>query len=175
MAGWGLLSSRRIFPASELAILPPATGAWRPPPPVARTSALTSSSLRIKGSPSGFATCVIRRRALGQPLPKPRTPRIQRQAPFFEDRQRHRAHPALRGSRGRALLEQPRLEVLRIWVGGDRAVEQIALYGEPDRIGRRVPLATLPPAFRCFECGQQLAAHFRRSWRLVEVGGGWWR
>src|SRR6267142_5549624 len=164
MTRYGLWSSRRSFTASELAILSHATGALRPPHPVARTSALTSSRLRIEDSPSGFATRVIRRRALRQPVPK--RPGAQRQAPLLEDRQCHRAHATLRRSRGRALLEQPRLERFRLRVGGDGAVEQIALYGEPDRIGRRVPLAPLPPAFRCFECGQQLAADGGRPCRL---------
>src|SRR5207244_12249408 len=128
--------------------------------------------LRIRALPSGFATRVVVRRALGQPIPK--RPGGQRQAPLLENRQRHRTHAALCGSRGRALLEQPRLERIRVWVGGDGAVEQIALDSEPDGIGRRVPLATLPPAFRGFEGSEQLAADGRRSWRLVEAGGGWW-
>src|SRR5882762_10692019 len=156
MTRYGLWSSRRSFTASELAILSHATGALRPPHPVARTSALTSSRLRIKDSPSGFATRVIRRRALRQPIPK--RPGAQRQTPLLEDRQCHRAHAALRRSRGRALLEQPPLELIRVWVGGNGAVEQIAFDGEPDHIGRRVPLATLSPAFRCFDRREQLAA-----------------
>src|SRR5712692_9513898 len=173
MMRYGLWSSRRTFTASELAILSHATGALRPPHPVASTIALTNSRLRIVSLPSSLATRVIRRRALGQPIPK--RPGTQGQAPLFEDRQCHRAHAAFRRSRGRALLEQPRLELIRVWVGGDGAVEQIALDREADRIGRRVALATLPPAFRGLEGGEQLAADGGRSWRLVEVGGGWWR
>src|SRR5216683_1189062 len=176
MMRYGLWSSRRTFTASELAILSHATGALRPPHPVASTITLTNSRLRIRSLPSSL-TRVVRRRALGQPIPKrrPPSPRAQGQAPLFEDRQCHRAHAAFRRSRGRALLEQPRLELIRVWVGGDGAVEQIALDREADRIGRRVALTTLPPAFRGFEGGEQLAADGGRSWRLVEVGGGWWR
>src|SRR6266545_2197925 len=116
-----------------------------------------------RGSGGEVATRVIRRRALGQPIPK--RPGAQRQAPLLEDRQCHRAHAALRRSRGPALLEQPRLELIRVWICGDGAVEQIALDGEPDHIGRRIALATLPPAFRSFESGEQLTADLGRSWR----------
>src|SRR6266851_1611271 len=165
MMRYGLWSSRRTFTASELAILSHATGALRPPHPVASTITLTNSRLRIRSLPSSL-TRVVRRRALGQPIPKrrPPSPRAQGQAPLFEDRQCHRAHAALRRSRGRALLEQPRLELIRVWVGSDGAIEQIALDREADRIGRRVALATLPPAFRGFEGREQLAAQLRWSW-----------
>src|SRR5947208_15355275 len=135
--------------------------------------ALISRRLRITTLPSGFATGVVRRRAVRQPIPK--RPCTQGQAPLLEDRQCHRAHAALRRSRGRALREQPRFELIRIRVGGDGAVEQSALYRKPDRIGRRVALATLPPAFRCLDGREQLATNLSRAWRLVEVGGGWWR
>src|SRR2546422_2315490 len=166
MTRWGRWSPGRPFPASDLGSLSHPAGAWRPPHAVASTIALTTRRLRIGSLPSSLATRVVRRRALGQPIPK--RSGVQGQAPLLEDRQCHRAHAALRRSRGRALVEQPRLELIRVWVGGDGAVEQIALDREPDRIGRRVPLATLPPAFRGFEGSEQLAADVARAGQCVQ-------
>src|SRR5574341_879396 len=152
----GLWSSRRTFTASELASRSHATGAVRPPHPVASTIALKSSRLRIRSLPSSLASRVIRRRALDQPVPE--RPVTLCQAPLIEDRQGHRPHAALRGSRSRALLEQPPLECTRLRVGGDGALEQIALDREPDRIGRRVALAALAAAFRGLNGREELPA-----------------
>src|SRR6266852_1959509 len=117
--------------------------------------------LRFRISTLAIAQRVVRRRALRQPIPKRRS--VLGQAPLLEDRQRHRAHAALRRSGGRALREQPCLELVRLRVGGDGAVEQIALDGEADHVWRRVPLATLAPAFGGFEGPEQLAADVARA------------
>src|SRR5713226_5424304 len=164
----GLLSSRRIFTASELAILSHATGAWRRPHPNASAIALTSSSLRIQ------SLLQLSRLASSDGAPwasqsrNAPPPGSQGQPPLLEDRQCHCAHAALCRSRGCALLEQPRLELIGVGVGGDGAVEQVTLYGESDHIGCRVPFATLPAAFRGFEGAEQLTTDVARAGQCVQ-------
>src|SRR5207245_3284243 len=75
----------------------------------------------------------------------------------------HGAHAAFGAAGGQTLLEQPSLELARLGVSRDRPLEQVALDPEADRIGRGVALATLPPALRCLERGEQLAAHVARA------------
>src|SRR3989454_12060017 len=102
-----------------------------------------------------------RGRATSEPLAE--RLRLLGEPPFFEDRQRHGAHAAFGAAGGQTLLEQPSLELARLGVSRDRPLEQVALDPEADRIGRGVALATLPPALRCLERGEQLAAHVARA------------
>jgi hypothetical protein len=103
---------------------------------------------------------------LGQPVPK--RPGTECHAPLLVDRQRHRPHPAFPRSRGRALLEQPCLEFIGVRVGSGGALEQLALDGEPDRIRRRIALATFAPAFGRCERREQLAADVARTVQRVQ-------
>src|SRR5437879_4176421 len=161
--------------------------------PSTRSSPVSSAPLRIAhrmrkatcilSSPS-LSKGVVRRCAAGEPVPK--RVRVVRQAPLLEDRQRHGPHPALAATGGQALLVQPRFECVGLGVGGDRALEQVPLDRQADRVGGRVALAPPPSPLRSVEGGEELAADdgralvhaaplgggWGRSWRFVEVGGG---
>src|SRR5712691_6772350 len=171
----------------------PAGGQARPRVPPPHPTAVRTIPLRnatrirratcILSSPS-LSKGVVRRCAAGEPVPK--RVRVVRQAPLLEDRQRHGPHPALAAAGGQALLVQPRFECVGLGVGGDRALEQVPLDRQADRVGGRVPLAAPASSFRCVEGGEQLTADLARariqaaplgggwgrSWRFVEVGGG---
>src|SRR6266581_1379467 len=171
----------------------PAGGHARPRAPPPHPTAVSSVPLRIAtrmrkamcilSSPS-LRKGVVRRCAAGEPVPE--RVRVVRQAPLLEDRQRHGPHPALAAAGGQALLVQPRFECVGLGVGGDRALEQVALDRQADCIGGRVALAPPPSPLRCGEGGEELAADdgralvhaaplgggWGRSWRFVEVGGG---
>src|SRR2546426_7650450 len=88
-----------------------------------------------------------------------------RHAPFLEDRQRHRPDAALGPAGAEALLVQPGLEVVRIGIGGDRSLEQLALDRQADRVGGRVALAAAPAPLGCVERRQELAAPGTRTER----------
>src|SRR6266699_329283 len=159
-----------------------------PPQPTAVRTIPLRNATRIRratcilSSPS-LSKGVVRRCAAGEPVPK--RVRVVRQAPLLEDRQRHGPHPALAATGGQALLVQPRLELVRLGVGGDRSLEQVPLDRQADCIGGRVALAPPPSPLRSVEGGEQLGAHDRRPRvhasplrRSVEDGGGaggWWR
>src|SRR2546429_471216 len=133
------------------------------------TCILSSPSLR-KG--------VVRRCAAGEPVPK--RVRVVRQAPLLEDRQRHGPHPALAAAGGQALLVQPRFECVGLGVGGDRALQQVPLDRQADRVGGRVPLAPPPSPLRSVQRREQLATDLAGAGRRVAVhapppGGGWRR
>src|SRR2546422_10116829 len=171
----------------------PAGGQARPRVPPPQPTAVRTIPLRnatrirratcILSSPS-LSEGVVRRCAAGEPVPK--RVRIVRQAPLLEDRERHGPHPALAPTGGQALLVQPRLELVGLGVGGDRALEQVPLDRQADCIGGRVALAPPPSPLRSVEGGEQLTADLARarlhaaplgggwgrSWRFVEVGGG---
>src|SRR5256885_243746 len=160
-----------------------------PPPPPAVSTVLLRIATRMRkatcilSSPS-LRKGVVRRCAAGEPVPK--RVRVVRQAPLLEDRQRHGPHPALAATGGQALLVQPRLELVRLGVGGDRSLEQVPLDRQADCIGGRVALAPPPSPLRSVEGGEEFAADdgralvhaaplgggWGRSWRFVEVGGG---
>src|SRR2546430_997849 len=171
----------------------PAGGQARPraapphPTPVSTVPLRLAARMRkaacILSSPS-LSKGVVRRCAAGEPVPK--RVRVVRQAPLLEDRQRHGPHPALAATGGQALLVQPRFECVGLGVGGDRALEQVPLDRQADRVGGRVALAPPPSPLRSVEGGEELAADdgralvhaaplgggWGRSWRFVEVGGG---
>src|SRR6266705_1190414 len=137
-----------------------------PPPPTAVTTSPLRNATRIRRatcilfSPS-LSKGVVRRCAAGEPVPE--RVRVVRQAPLLEDRERHGPHPALAAAGGQALLVQPRFECVGLGVGGDRALEQVPLDRQADRVGGRVPLAAPASSFRCVEGGEQLAAHDSRA------------
>src|SRR5438445_2780140 len=143
----------------------PAGGQARPRVPPPHPTAVRTIPLRnatrirratcILSSPS-LSKGVVRRCAAGEPVPKRVC--VVRQAPLLEDRQRHGPHPALAATGGQALLVQPRLELLGLGVGGDRALEQVPLDRQADRVGGRVALAPPPSPLRTAERGAQLAA-----------------
>src|SRR3989475_7218669 len=171
----------------------PAGGHARPRAPPPHPTAVSTVLLRIEAR-MRKATCilsspslrkgVVRRCAAGEPVPK--RVRVVRQAPLLEDRQRHGPHPALAAAGGQALLVQPRFECVGLGVGGDRALEQVPLDRQADRVGGRVALAPPPSPLRSVEGGEELAADdgkalvhaaplgggWGRSWRFVEGGGG---
>src|SRR6266513_315657 len=129
----------------------PAGDAWRRAPPPQPASAMTmplSTTTR-----AGAATC------LGYlPLSEtassdgaPRASQSPNAAASF-------ARPC-----GQALLVRPLLDPVRIGVGGDRPLEQVALHRQADRVRRRVALAAPPPPLRRVERGEQLGAHDRRA------------
>src|SRR6266550_1198899 len=149
----------------------PAGGQARPRVPPPHPTAVRTIPLRnatricratcILSSPS-LSKGVVRRCAAGEPVPE--RVRVVRQA----------------------LLVQPRLELLGLGVGGDRALEQVPLDRQADCIGGRVALAPPASPLRSVEGGEELAADdgralvhaaplgggWGRSWRFVEVGGG---
>src|SRR6266700_6169755 len=171
----------------------PAGGQARPRAPPPHPTAVSTVPLRI-ATRMRKATCilsspslskgVVRRCAAGEPVPK--GVRVVRQAPLFEDRQRHGPHPALAAAGGQALLVQPPLELVGLGVGGDRSLEQVPLDRQADCVGRRVALAPPASSLRCVEGGEELTADdgralvhaaprgggWGRLWRFVEVGGG---
>src|SRR5437879_7269744 len=114
---------------------------------IRRATCILSSPSRSKG--------VVRRCAAGEPVPK--RFRVVRQAPLLEDRERHRPHPALAATGGQALLVQPRLELLGLGVGGDRALEQVPLDRQADRIGGRVALPPPHSPLQSVQAGEELA------------------
>src|SRR5436189_1209769 len=148
----------------------PAGGQARPRVPPPHPTAVRTIPLRnatricratcILSSPS-LSKGVVRRCAAGEPVPK--RVRVVRQAPLLEDRQRHGPHPALAATGGQALLVQPRLELVGLGVGGDRALEQVPLHRQPDRVRRGVTLAAPPTPLRCAERGARLPADLARA------------
>src|SRR5437016_8466661 len=164
----------------------PAGGQARPRVPPPHPTAVRTIPLRnatricratcILSSPS-LSKGVVRRCAAGEPVPK--RVRVVRQAPLLEDRQRHGPHPALAATGGQALLVQPRLELVGLGVGGDRALEQVPLDRQADRVGGRVALAPPPSPLRSVEGGEELATddgralvHSSPCRRSVDDGGG---
>src|SRR5436309_7256930 len=136
-----------------------------------RATCIVSPSLR---------KCVVRRCPTRQPFPE--RVRVVGQAPLLEDRQGHCPHAAFAPAGGQALLVQPRLEFIGLGVGGDRALEQLPLHGQPDRVRRRVALAPPPSPLRRIEGGEELATNFAGARRVPihaprpgEGCGGWWR
>src|SRR6266702_1632901 len=165
----------------------PAGGQARPRVPPPHPTAVRTIPLRnatricratcILSSPS-LSKGVVRRCAAGEPVPE--RVRVVRQAPLLEDRERHRPHPALAAAGGQALLVQPRFECVGLGVGGDRALEQVPLDRQADRVGGRVPLAPPPSPLRSVQRREQLATDLAGAGRRVAVhaptpGGGWWR
>src|SRR3989475_1820130 len=164
----------------------PAGGQARPRAPPPHPTPVSTVPLRI-ATRIRRATCilpspslskgVVRRCAAGEPVPK--RVRVVRQAPLLEDRQRHGPHPALAATGGQALLVQPRLELLGLGVGGDRALEQVPLDRQADCIGGRVALAPPASPLRSVEGGEELATddgralvHTSPCRRSVDDGGG---
>src|SRR2546425_5806739 len=155
----------------------------RPPHPTAvstvplRIAARMRKARCILSSPS-LSKGVVRRCAAGEPIPE--RVRVVRQAPLLEDRQRHGPHPALAAAGGQALLVQPRLELVGLGVGGDRALQQVPLDRQADRVGGRVALAPPPSPLRSVQRREQLATDLAGAGRRGAVhaptpGGGWWR
>src|SRR5438132_268353 len=110
---------------------------------------------------------VVRRRTAREP--RAERVRIVGQTPFLEDRQRHRPHAALGSAGGEALLVQPGFEIVRVGIGGDRALEQLPLHRQADGVGGRIPLAPPPPPFGGVERRQQLAAHVARPGQVAHA------
>src|SRR5437899_8917829 len=161
----------------------PAGGQARPRAPPPHPTPVSTVPLRI-ATRMRKATCilsspslskgVVRRCAAGEPVPK--RVRVVRQAPLLEDRQRHGPHPALAATGGQALLVQPRFECVGLGVGGDRALEQVPLDRQADRVGGRVALAPPPSPLRSVEGGEELAADDGRALvHAAPLGGGWGR
>src|ERR1044072_3905400 len=99
--------------------------------------------------------CVVGRCSPRQPLPE--RFRFPRQAPLLEDRLGHGPHATVPLSGGPALLQQPRFEIVRLRVGGDRQLQELPLEGEPDGVGCGIALAPLAASFRRVERRQELA------------------
>src|SRR6266404_1808642 len=142
-----------------------------PPHPTAMRTMPLRNATRIRRatcivSPS-LRKCVVRRCATRQPVPE--RVRVVRQAPLFEDRQRHGPYPALAAAGGQALLVQPRFECVGLGVGGDGPLEQVPLHRQADRIGGRVALAAPPSPLRCVEGGEEFPADLARAGRRVAV------
>src|SRR6266702_2175369 len=168
----------------------PAGGHARPRAPPPHPTAVSTVPLRI-ATRMRKATCilsspslrkgVVRRCAAGEPVPE--RVRVVGQAPLLEDRQRHGPHPALAAAGGQALLVQPRFECVGLGVGGDRALEQVPLDRQADRVGGRVPLAPPPSPLRSVQRREQLATDLAGAGRRVAVHaprpgegcGGWGR
>jgi hypothetical protein len=121
---------------------------------------------------------VVRWGALIKPLAK--RPRSVGQPPLSEDFLRHSPHWSTSGADVSTALHQPKLEALCRGVFLDSALEQVALEGHTDGIGRGIPFAPLPASLRGIQCGQQLATKFGGSerwhcfsiqWDLTSVGG----
>src|SRR5438128_8218812 len=154
----------------------PAGGQARPRAPPPHPTPVSTVPLRI-ATRMRKATCilsspslskgVVRRCAAGEPVPK--RVRVVRQAPLLEDRQRHGPHPALAAAGGQALLVQPRFECVGLGVGGDRALEQVPLDRQADRVGGRVALAPPPSPLRSVAGGQGLATDLAGAGRRVVV------
>src|SRR2546426_15981 len=159
-----------------------AAGRLAPPPPHAtssrkatlrRTFMISPPPLALPRGP--IARGVVRWRTTREPISK--VVCLSGQLPFLEDRQRHRAHAALARTGGEALLLQPGLELVRLRVGRDRALQQVELDRQPDGVGSGVALAAPAPPLRRVEGGEQLPAHGggagRRVaplWRLLPHG-----
>src|SRR2546425_12056263 len=140
-----------------------AAGGRAPPRPHATSSrtATLSGTFMISPPPLALprgpiARGVVRWRTTREPIAK--VVCLSGQLPFLEDRQRHRAHAALAGTGGEALLLQPGLELVRLRVGRDRALQQVELDRQPDGVRSGVALAALAPPLRRVEGGEQLAA-----------------
>src|SRR5438445_3321022 len=164
----------------------PAGGHARPRAPPPHPTAVRTIPLRnatrtrratcIRFSPS-LSEGVVRRCAAGEPVPE--RVRVVRQAPLLEDRERHRPHAPFAPTGGQALLVQPRLELVGLGVGGDRALEQVPLDRQADRVGGRVALAAPASSLRCVEAGEEVATDDGRALvhtspcpRSVDEGGG---
>src|SRR3989441_3781993 len=147
-----------------------AAGRLAPPPPHAtssrkatlrRTFMISPPPLALPRGP--IARGVVRWRTTREPIAK--VVCLSGQLPFLEDRQRHRAHAALAGTGGEALLLQPGLELVRLRVGRDCALQQVELDRQPDGVRSGVALAALAPPLRRVEGGEQLATDLARAGR----------